>query len=170
MIGGVIGRVLSPIMPYLLGGAVIGGLILSGLLYWKNQQYDRLLSDSASKIERAENNTKLLNQAVVAQEKTISGLLEKQQKEQAQIAARTDQITRLQNSLNEERRQNEKFARQWEKIALARPTLLSRRVNAAIARRVQLLSTLTCRSDCDKDRDKGNSIKTPAETGPDTDN
>lgn len=67
-------------MPYILGGAVVAMIVLSGLYYWKSSQYDKLAVDSAANIERAEHNAVQLNQAVLAQEKTISGLLEEQER------------------------------------------------------------------------------------------
>tara|TARA_R110002072_G_scaffold183132_2_gene339430 strand:+ start:3240 stop:3752 length:513 start_codon:yes stop_codon:yes gene_type:complete len=167
MVGALIGRLAGPIMPYLLGGAVVAVMVISGLYYWKSNQYDKLAVDAAAKIERAEHNAVLLNRAITAQEKAMADMLAARRRDQENAAARDLQLTRLQKSLDEERRQNDDYKNRWAAIALKKPTLLARHINRAVAERVRRIASTTCRADCDGDGDQDNSGEAPEEAKPD---
>jgi len=164
----VVGKALSPFMPYLLGGAVVAGIILSGLLYWKSQQYDTLLVDSSAKIERVEANNSTLKDTLSAQTETIGHLLDWSEKDRQKADHRNDQLSRLQTSLDKERQQNDDYKRRWERVALKKPNLLANRINVSTGKRVQFFSATTCRTDCNKNsrRESGGKASREAEPNP----
>lgn len=165
MFGAIFGKIISPIMPYLLGGAAVAVLTLGGLYYWKSSQYDKLAVDAAAKIERATANAAQLEQAVAEQGKALSDMAEAHEKDMAATEARTAQLASLQKSLDEERRKNEDYKKRWLAISAKKPGLLSRRINDATAQWVRRLAAATCRADCDADGNQSGRRQAPPETG-----
>lgn len=165
---GIISKFLSPAMPYLLGGAIVAGLVLSGMLYFKGRQYDRLLAESAGKIERAESNARQMEQVAKDQQAEISRLLTAQAEQKARDEQRARQIALAQKSLDEERRKNDSYRSRWAKVANEKPGLLANRINRAADERMRRIAAATCRADCDKDGDQKNSGKTAAEARADS--
>lgn len=146
---GIIGKFLSPFMPYLLGGSIAVIAVLSGLLWLSNSKYDTLLSDSAAKIERAQANADQFEQITKEQQTTINAMIIKQAEDRIRQQFRNEQLARSQKELDEERRKHESYMARWTKVANKKPELLARIINRATAKRVRRIAAATCRAGCD---------------------
>ena len=167
MFGAVIGKLLGPVMPYLLAGSIVAIAILSGLLWWSSSKYDTLLSDSASKIERAQANANQFEQITKDQQSTINNMIIKQAEDRIRSQFRNRQLALSQKTLDEERRKHENYMSRWSKVASKKPGLLANIINRATAKRVRRFTVATCRAGCGTDRDQrsGNNPATEAGSG-----
>lgn len=161
----IIGKFLSPIMPYLLVAWMVSIGILGFMLNRANVKYDNMVIEASTKIERAENNVRQLDETVAEQKASIETLLIEKGESRARSEQQNEYAAELQNSLNEERRKNESYKTRWSNVANARPTLLARLANRATRKRVQFFASATCRANCDEDGNNEDSGGTTEETG-----
>lgn len=159
-----LGKLLGPFMPYILGISIGAVAILAGLLWWSNSKYDKLVSEAATKIERAQANAKQFEQTTIDQKATITNLLISQAEDQVRTEYRNEQLALSQKSLDEERQKNDSYKARWAKVSAKKPGLLSRVINRATNKRVQFIASATCRAGCDKDGDTDKGSKTTTET------
>lgn len=170
MFGAIIGKVLSPFMPYILGGSIAVIAILSGLLWLSNSKYDTLLSDSAAKIERAQANADQFEQISEDQRATINNMIVQLAEDRIRQQFRDDQLALAHRALDEERRKNDSYRNRWLKVANKKPELLANIINRATSRRVHRIAVATCRADCDQGNSKNNSNHTTTEAATDSEN
>jgi hypothetical protein len=163
---GVAMKFLSPFMPYMVVGLIATSTIMT--LMWKiaESNYDDLVIESATKIERAALNVANMEKAVEKSEVTITQLLIDKVAARVKIQQQDEFAADLQMSLNEERQRNESYKTRWGTVAFKRPTLLARLANRATSARVRLFATITCRgTNCDGDGDSDSSRGAAEETG-----
>lgn len=164
-----LGKLLGPFMPYILGISIGAVAILAGLLWWSNSKYDKLMVDSAAKIERAQANANQFEQTTKDQKETIAQLFIDQGKAEERARARQTQLALSQKSLDEERQKNDSYKTRWEKVANKKPELLSRLANRATNKRVHFIASATCRAGCDEDRSQDKGSKATTETSTNSD-
>lgn len=168
MINILMSKIIQPFAPYIIGGAAC----IIALLYWQNSslssRYDKLLTDSATKIERAQANADKLEGAVSDQKIQIEQLLIEKGENKAKSDFRNIQLAELASTLNEERLKNESYRNRWSKVSRRKPELLSRIINRATNKRVQFFAATTCRANCDPEGNNQDSGSTTTQARPDS--
>lgn len=116
--------------------------------YFSDQAYDKLLVDSAKKIERAQENVVKAESALKATNDALAALKQqnledyKMRFEQDMIyAADRKELQQLREKLNS-------YEERWANVATKKPELVARIVNRAWLKRMRKIETATCRTDC----------------------
>lgn len=164
----ILSKILSPFMPYIIGGLVAAIIGLSINSWWVGKKYDDLKTESAAKLERAAANVSKLETNIEEQNASIDKFKEDVKKAKLRADKRSEDLASMRADLNETRNENESYKSRWDKAASKKPELVNRLLNRATAKRVQLFATATCRANCNKDGNKDGSDNAATETRPDS--
>lgn len=124
-----------------------------GMWYMTDQAHQRLLVESAEKLERSEANNTKLRAALDTSNGTIEQMRADALENYKQKLRDDAEADRLRNELATAQSQINKYKEGWTNAATKRPGLLSRLANRATRQRVQRIEAATCRTDCDRDKD-----------------
>lgn len=145
-----------------LGGWVVGGLIASAAIgygLWKDQQALQIAADASKEISIANESTL---KAVTALEVT-EATLEDTKKAFNDIIARNAELQLEYNQISQERDKAiadiNSYRTRWSNVSRNKPELLSRIINRATTKRVQLIESATCRTNCAAGGNGGKAIQ-----------